>query len=110
MIRRLIDRLGVQRVLLDVVIVLLIILAPFAGGETAYSGWRMMPTLIAPALAPIFLFVLPLDMTMSAIFMSAKDLDERRRYRFIIITDFVLLAVLVAVWVPFFVTLVAGPG
>lgn len=103
---RLIGWLGIQRALLLLGVVVLIATAPYAGGETAYSGWLMWPTLLAPALAPMLVFVLPLDMTMCGILMADRTAAERRRYRAIIILDLVLLIVLVAAWSPFFLDLV----
>jgi len=88
--------------MLAAITVLFILTAPFASGETQLSGWAMMPTLIAPALVPILFFVFPLDMTMSAVYMSGKSAEHKPRYRFIIAMDFVLLLMLILAWLPFF--------
>lgn len=102
MFSKFIWRVGVLRAMLAAVTVLLILAAPFAGGETQLSGWAMMPTLIAPALVPILFFVFPLDMTMSAVYMSGKSAEHKPRYRFIIAMDIVLLLLLILAWLPFF--------
>ncbi len=105
---RLINHLGVLRFLLVLIMVLLMLAAPFSGGGAQYSGWALYPTVIAPALVPMFLFIMPLDMTMCAVYMSGNDDVGKRRYRSIIWIDLILLAVLISVWLPFFVRLLKG--
>ena len=109
MFRRLVTRIGVLRALLASLTIFLIAMAPFAGGQTQLSGWAMVPTLIVPAIVPMLLFVLPLDMTMSGIYQSSKPVDQKPRYKFIILMDAVLLAALILAWLPFFYDLLRGP-
>lgn len=104
-------KIGPLRVLHGLTIVILVVTAPFADGSSARSGLAMWPTLIAPAVAPIFLFVLPLDMTMAAIGRSsAESDDERRRLTTVLRFDVLLLVVLVLAWLPFFMALASTPG
>ncbi|MDX1514367.1 MAG: hypothetical protein R3174_11570, partial [Gammaproteobacteria bacterium] len=49
----------------------------------------------------IMLFVLPLDITMSVVFMSDKEGEERRRYQRIIRTEAVLFVLMLLSWIPF---------
>ncbi len=86
-------------------LLVLVLSAPFAGGESARSGWAMWPTLIAPALVPIFFFVLPLDMTMTAIGRAGAEGEERARLTTVLRFDVLLLAVLFGAWLPFFLEL-----
>jgi len=109
MLCRLVARIGVLRALLASLTIFLIAMAPFAGGQTQLSGWAMIPTLIVPAVVPMLLFVFPLDMTMSGIYLSSKAVDQRPRYKFIIIMDSMLLATLILAWLPFFYRLLRGP-
>lgn len=108
MFSKFISRVGVLRAMLATVTIVLIVMAPFAGGETQLSGWAMMPTLIAPALVPMLFFVFPLDMTMSAVYMSGKSAEQKPRYQFIIAMDIVLLILLTLAWLPFFRSLLRG--
>ena len=94
---------------------------PFAGGEldvamvgpagpsespeVAWSFGLIWTTLIAPPLAVMMVFVVPLDMLMSRIYMTDKQGSERTRYRRILAAEGVALALLVAVWTPFFTEL-----
>lgn len=98
-------KIGPLRVLHAAFLLVLVLSAPFAAGESAHSGIRMWPTLIAPALVPIFVFVLPLDMTMSAISRSGVEGDEYNRLTTVIRFNLLLFALLLGAWMPFFLSL-----
>lgn len=102
------EKIGLLRVLHALLLLALILSAPFAGGESARSGIEMWPTLIAPALVPIFVFVLPLDMTMAAISRSGQHGDERARLTTVIRFDLLLLLLLLVAWLPFFLALLGS--
>ena len=106
MIKPFFSNLGTLRGIMAVVVVILAVAAPFAGGGVQYTGWRMLPTLIAPAVAPIFFFVLPLDMMMCGVYMSGQSEAERARYRYIIRADLVLWLLLTLAWGAFFFSLI----
>lgn len=99
--------LGPLRSALVLFTVVCIIAGPFAVGETRTTGWAMVPTLLIPSLTPVLFFVLPMDMVMSGVFMSDKPEQARRRYRFIIRMQAVLLALLALAWLPFVLNLVS---
>lgn len=97
--------LGVLRVTLACVTLIASVLATPPGTEAVYSGWAFVPTVLIPVLAPLILMGLLLDTMMSAIFMIEKEIDERRRYRKIMITNLSLVIVLLVRWLPFFMAL-----
>ncbi len=99
---------GPLRGMLYLLILILSIAAVFALGGTQKSGVMMFPTLIAPAMAPMIFFVLPLDMTMCAIMMSGQIASVRQRYRHMIILDGLAFLVLLGAWLPFFYQLLNG--
>lgn len=105
---RILRALGPLRVLLMVVVVLLIAAAPFAGGggHGEGLGWRFFPKVLAPVFAPIMLFVLPFDITMSRIQMHEHSGAERERYRFIVRVELAALAAMAVAWLPFVYELV----
>jgi len=76
--------------------------APSPGTRPDYHGWGMIPTLIAPTLAPIVFMVLLLDAMMSAVFMVDKRGTERARLKFIVFLHLLLAATLMIVWYPYF--------
>ncbi|KAA3630842.1 MAG: hypothetical protein DWQ08_05615 [Proteobacteria bacterium] len=100
-----IRKIGTLRLLHAMLLAALILSAPFAGGESARSGLAMWPTLIAPALVPIFVFVLPLDMTMAAISRAGEEGAEHARLTTVLRFDLLLLVLLLGAWLPFFMAL-----
>ena len=97
--------IGPLRIVHSLVLLALAATAPFAGAAPVYAGLSMWPTLIAPALAPIFMFVLGLDMMMAGIYRSSAEGAERQRFGWILKVDLLLLLLLVFAWLPFFSSL-----
>jgi hypothetical protein len=94
--------LGALRVMLVVSVFVLIALAPLVGSDVFYSGWKMAPTLIAPAVVPIFFFVILFDVLMCRVCRIDKPEIERQRLDSIVRIELVLLVLMVALWVPAF--------
>ena len=74
---------------------------------TELSLGLLWVTLIAPPLAVMMAFVVPLDMLMSRIYMTDKQGAERARYRRILAAEALALALLVGLWTPFFASLLS---
>ena len=130
-LRERVAELGALRIALLAAVAVLVASAPFAslvgdgsdaidfsaaltaGSEghgssgTDFSLGLLWATLIAPPLAVMFAFVVPLDMLMSRIYMSDKSAAERARYRRILAAEALALALLAGVWTPFFVSLLS---
>jgi hypothetical protein len=98
-------RLGALRTMLLSVLLALIVLGPFAGGPVEAPGASVLLSVVAPAFYVIMLFVLPLDITMSSVFMSDKQGEERARFRFIIRTEVAFFVVMLLAWLPFVIRL-----
>jgi len=96
---RLITYLGPLRALLMLATILVIATGPFFGGEHE-STWGFYTNLIAPTLVVLLLFVLPLDMLMTGIFMSEATARDRQRLRHALLVEVVLYSMLIAVWFP----------
>jgi hypothetical protein len=94
--------LGPQRSFLAVISVGLMVAAPFAFEEASYLDWAIVPTVIAPIVLVMMLFVLPLDMIMTRVFLSDPGSEEERARlkRVLVIEGSLFLAVAVA-WMPF---------
>lgn len=90
---------GVLRTLLVLVVVALVIAAPFYDGPVHAMGWPLVRGVIAPALFAIMVFVLPLELTMTLVFMSGGQ--DRRRLRIIVLTEAALFVAMLAAWTPF---------
>ena len=91
---------GALRVLLVITVVALVIAAPFSDGSVHTTGWALVRSVIAPTMFVIMAFVLPLDITMTLVFMSDRQGAERRRLRLIVQTEAVLLVVMFVAWLP----------
>lgn len=98
-------QLGVLRIALACTALIAVVLATPPGTAGVYTGWDFVPTVLMPVLAPVILMGLLLDTMMSAIFMIEKEIDERRRYRQIMITNLSLAVVLIIRWLPYFMAL-----
>ncbi|MDP6140665.1 MAG: hypothetical protein V1245_02590 [Arenicellales bacterium] len=88
------------RLMLAAMILMLAAMAPLALARTSYAGWAFATTVVAPALAPIFFFVVLLDMLMCGIFLASAAGAERQRFRFIIWVELVLWVILTVAWLP----------
>ena len=117
-----IRELGALRVALLATIAILVASAPFAslhpgafdvsvalaGDDGPFTApGAIWLTLIAPPLAVMMAFVLPLDILMSRIYMTDKHGAQRARYRRILAAEALALVILVAAWTPFFFALLS---
>jgi len=91
---------GALRALLWLATLAVIACAPFADGKV-HLGWRLAPSVIAPTIAAMLAFALPLDMTMTRVFMLDAADEHRRRYRRIFRLEAALWVGMLAVWTPF---------
>jgi hypothetical protein len=106
MLSRLYQALGPLRISLAIFSLLTIILMPSPGTEVVYEGWAIMPTVVAPAVAPILVAVYLLDILMSFVFSrSPGENTKRRRFHFIILSDVLFVSLLLAVWIPLIMAL-----
>ena len=96
---------GSLRIVLLAVVGILVLLAPVSGGTVSFEGVALITTLVAPVAFAIFVFVLPLDMMMTAIFRSDASQERRRQLRRVLLTETVLLLLLVLSWLPFVLSL-----
>ncbi len=101
MIKQILRTLGPLRTMLVVLVLLLIAVGPFSGGEARVEGFAVFTSVVAPAFYVIMLFVIPLDITMTRVFMGESRGAERARYRFIIRLEVVLMVLMVLAWLPF---------
>ncbi|MGR8948466.1 MAG: hypothetical protein ACU84Q_10490 [Gammaproteobacteria bacterium] len=94
--------LGPLRIALLILTSILIVAALFTDGKMHMHSWRLFPNVIAPSLAMMVFFVLPLDITMSCIFKSSSEsAAERERLAFAIKIDALVFALLLLAWLPF---------
>ena len=94
-----------MRMALYLVAISSILLRPEIGSELEFEGWAVASSLIAPVLAPIFFMLLMLDALMTRVWLSEAEGAEANRLRTINRIDLVLGLLLLAFWIPFFVSL-----
>ena len=104
-LREFVTMFGTLRVLLVISVVALIVAAPFSDGPAHSTGWPLVRSVIAPTLFVIMAFVVPLDITMTLVFMLDRQGPERRRLRRIAQIEAVLLAAMLVAWIPLVVRL-----
>lgn len=75
---------------------------PFLDGTADPHTWRILPTVIAPALMLMLVFALPLDMTMTLVFMSDTTPDKRRQLKRALQIEAAVTVFMVALWTPFY--------
>lgn len=75
---------------------------PFLDGTADPHSWRILPTVIAPALMMILVFALPLDITMTLIFMSDAEPVQKVRLKRELKLEILAMSVMVLAWIPFY--------
>jgi len=100
MLSSVMSQLGPFRITLALATLMLALAAPFALGESQYHDWRILPTVVAPVLTVMLLFLLPLDMLMSWVF-ARGDPARAARLGAVIRTEAVLVGILLLSWWPF---------
>jgi len=103
--KKLFKELRFLRSFMGVVTLFCVVMSRFAGGETLYSGWGMVPTLIVPAIVPILFFVIWLDVLMSWVFRIDAEGEEKARLGRVMIFDLIMVSLLTLSWVGFFLSL-----
>jgi len=108
-VRRWFEGFRPLRVLLVGCVIALIALGPFSGGAVRLEGIALFTTLVAPVSFAVFVFVLPLDMMMTLVFMSDAEGAKRSALKRVLITEGVLLLLMVLAWLPFVLQLLRRP-
>ena len=101
----LIKSLGFLRLSLLGLAILNILLRPEPGTAVAHSGMEIIPTLIAPATAPILLMVILFDALMSKVRASDAQGEEETTFTRIMLVELVMVIILVVAWFPYFIAL-----
>lgn len=94
-----------MRLVLYLFAVISILLRPDIGGELSFDGWAIVPSLLVPVLAPLFFMLLMLDALMTRVWLSEAEGEAANKLKTANRIDLVLGLLLLAFWVPFFVSL-----
>lgn len=99
--QRLVARLGPLRVMLLGAALVIMLLAPFADGSVHAHDWRLIPGVVAPSVMMMLVFAIPLDMTMTRVFMADAADHERARLRSVLRIEAVVYVAMLLAWTPF---------
>lgn len=97
--------LGFLRLSLLALAVLNIALRPEPGAAVVHTGTEVIPTLIAPASAPILLMVILFDALMSKVRASDAQGEEETDFTRIMLIELAMAVILVIAWFPYFIAL-----
>ncbi|RLK51349.1 hypothetical protein DFR31_1285 [Alkalispirillum mobile] len=97
--------LGSMRWFLALCALVAIVLRPEPGTGIVTEGWALVPTLLAPVLAPLVAVVLLLDALMARVFMIDTDGPVRQHYRLAIWFNVLLAALVTVYWLPYFLAI-----
>lgn len=93
---------GALRLGLFTITIFVIIMSAFADGNTYMHDWRLVPSVLAPSIMMMLVFAIPLEMTMTAIYMSDANANEKSRLKHILKIEAIAYVALIVSWVPFF--------
>jgi hypothetical protein len=71
----------------------------------SYPGWHVFTGLIAPVMAPILVVVLFIDVIMTRILAADETTSLRARYLAINRIELLIIGLMLAFWVPYFLDL-----
>jgi hypothetical protein len=94
---------GTLRIGLLTIALLVIILSVFADGNTYMHDWRIVPSVLAPSIMMMLVFAIPLEMTMTRIFITNAEPAEKARLQRILKREAIVYLLLIVSWTPFFI-------
>ena len=94
---------GTLRLGLLTIALLVIIMSAFADGNTYMHDWRIVPSVLAPSIMMMLVFAIPLEMTMTRIFITNAEPAEQRRLQRILKLEAIVYLLLIVSWTPFFI-------
>ncbi len=98
----LLNSLGFLRICLLMLGIIDVFLSPTPGTSPVKEGIDIIPTLVAPAAAPIIIMVILFDALMSKIRSSDSQGEESKKFKHIMWTELAVVAFMVMGWLPYF--------
>jgi|TARA_B110000238_G_C15979557_1_gene375342 hypothetical protein len=97
--------LGFLRISLLAMGVINSFLSPKPGTPISHEGLEVIPSLIAPAAAPIIIMVILFDALMSKIRASDSTDEESRIFKSIMWTELTVVAFMIMAWLPYYMAI-----
>lgn len=101
----LLHHLGFLRISLLLLGIFDTLIAPEPGTYAIKHGFEALPTLVAPAAAPIIMMVILFDALMSKIRASDAAGEESKKFRLIMWTELAVVAFMIFGWMPYFMAI-----
>jgi len=80
-------------------------LSPAPGTAINHTGLEVIPTLVAPAAAPIIIMVILFDALMSKIRASDSSGEESKKFKTIMWIELCVVAFMIMAWLPYFLAI-----
>lgn len=97
--------LGSMRWFLVLCALVSLLLRPEPGTGIVTEGWALVPTLLAPVLAPLVVVLLLLDALMARVFMIDTEGAQRQHYRLAILVNVAPAVVVTVYWLPYYLAI-----
>lgn len=97
--------LGFLRISLLALGVINSFLSPEPGTPISHDGLEVIPTLVAPASAPIIIMVILFDALMSKIRASDATGEESKKFKTIMWTELAVVAFMIMAWLPYYMAI-----
>lgn len=81
------------------------LLSPKPGTSIVLEGIEVIPTLVAPAAAPIIMMVILFDVSMSRIRASDASGEESKKFKHIMWVELAVVAFMVMAWIPYYLAI-----
>ena len=100
-----IHSLGFLRISLLSLGILNSLIRPEPGTPIIHEGLAVIPTLVAPAAAPIIIMVILFDALMSKIRASDSSGEESKKFKTIMWIELAVVAFMVMAWLPYYMAI-----
>jgi uncharacterized membrane protein len=100
-----IQKLGPLRIALAVCAIIAIFFTPQPGAQVVLFGTGFITTLLIPVLTPMIFMGLLFDALMSRVKQIEADVEEKNRYKLIVIVNLALALTIFITWLPFITAL-----
>lgn len=99
-----VNQVGELRVFLFFVTLGSLSAIPFTNsdGVVRMDGLGLFPDVLVPVVSFLLVFILLLDMLMSRVFMIEADDEKCKKFKSILLLEFILVVSLISFWTPYF--------
>ena len=97
--------LGFLRISLLAIGLINVFVSPEPGTSISHHGLEVIPTLVAPAAAPIIIMVILFDALMSKIRSSDSTGEESKKFKTIMWVELAVVIFMMMAWLPYYLAI-----